>query len=309
MRVARRTGKSLVRGPYEGRTHDGSESNPYDGRVTFPHSKALTPWMAQPGARTRLDKVDAGGTPLAPKDGDRAATEAATKKLREELRDLQGRLQAEEKRSILLVLQAMDTGGKDGTAKSIYAGVNPAGVEMHSFGVPSELERSHDFLWRIHAVTPAAGRIAIFNRSHYEDVLAVRVRNIAPPTVWRPRFDIINNFEAGLTAAGTTVVKMMLHISKDEQQQRLQARIDRPDKRWKFRMGDLEDRQLWQDYMHAYEDVLAKTSTPHAPWFVIPADKKWYRDFATLTILVHVLRGLRPAYPPCPELDGTIIPK
>ncbi len=255
-----------------------------------------------------LKTIDPQGAPSAPGKGDRDSTESASKKLREQLREFQGALQGERSQSLLLVLQAMDTGGKDGTVKSIYLGVNPVGVEVHSFGVPSPVELAHDFLWRIHAKTPEHGKIGIFNRSQYEDVLAVRVRNIAPATIWRPRYDIINEFERGLDAAGTTVVKVMLHISLEEQRQRLQARIDRPDKRWKFRMGDVEDRTLWDDYQRAYEDAISKTSTEHAPWFIVPADKKWYRDFAVLTILTDVLKAMKPQYPEHAELDGYQVP-
>jgi PPK2 family polyphosphate:nucleotide phosphotransferase len=281
---------------------------PYDAQVDFPNSKSSAPWQVTPGSKLRLGSIDSASTPEAPKAGERAETEKRTKSLREELRELQGALQGEAKRSILLVLQAMDTGGKDGTVKNIYAGINPVGAEVSSFGVPNDDEIARDFLWRIHAKTPPKGKIGIFNRSHYEDVLAVRVRNIAPESVWRPRFAAINDYERILTESGTTVVKVMLHISEEEQKLRLQARIDRPEKRWKFRMGDIEDRQLWGDYQKAYEDALSKTSTDHAPWFVVPADKKWYRDFAVLTILVDVLKGLDPQYPTFDNLDGLQIP-
>jgi PPK2 family polyphosphate:nucleotide phosphotransferase len=281
---------------------------PYDAQVAFPKSKISAPWLITPGTKPRLSTIDTEGTPDAPKTGDRSEAEKPTRALREELRVLQGALQGEAKRSVLLVLQAMDTGGKDGTVKSIYAGINPVGAEISSFGVPNDDETARDFLWRIHAKTPPKGKIGIFNRSHYEDVLAVRVRNIAPESVWRPRFEAINDFERILTESGTTVVKVMLHISEGEQKLRLQARIDRPEKRWKFRMGDIEDRQLWGDYQKAYEETIAKTSTDHAPWFVVPADKKWYRDFAVLTILVDVLKSLDPQYPTFNNLDGLQIP-
>jgi PPK2 family polyphosphate:nucleotide phosphotransferase len=276
--------------------------------VAFPKSKISEPWLVNPGSKPRLGSIDTEGTPEAPKGGERSEAEKATRALREELRVLQGALQGEANRSILLVLQAMDTGGKDGTVKSIYAGINPVGAEVSSFGVPNDDEIARDFLWRIHAKTPPKGKIGIFNRSHYEDVLAVRVRNIAPESVWRPRFAAINDYERILTESGTTVVKVMLHISEEEQRLRLQARIDRPEKRWKFRMGDIEDRQLWGDYQKAYEETLAKTSTDHAPWFVVPADKKWYRDFAVLTILVDVLKNIDPQYPKFDNLDGLQIP-
>ena len=239
---------------------------------------------------------------------DERTTEEASRLLRERLRELQNRLIASSSKSILIVLQAMDAGGKDGTVKSLYGGLNPSAAAVFSFSVPSEEELAHDFLWRIHARTPGKGNITIFNRSHYEDVLAVRVRKIAPPAVWRPRFEQIRNFESTLNASGTKVVKIMLHISNIEQRKRLQARIDRPDKRWKFRMGDLEDRALWTEYKRAYQDAIAETSTPDAPWFVVPADKKWYRDYAVLCILVSTLEHMNLEYPEFSNLDGLQIP-
>ncbi len=276
--------------------------------MAFPKSKTSSPWLVIPGGKLRLGSIDTAGTPEAPKCGERSEAEKSTRALREELRVLQGALQGEAKRSVLLVLQAMDTGGKDGTVKSIYAGINPVGAEVSSFGVPNDDEIARDFLWRIHAKTPPKGKIGIFNRSHYEDVLAVRVRNIAPESVWRPRYAAINDYERILTESGTTVVKIMLHISEAEQKLRLQSRVDRLEKRWKFRMSDIEDRQLWGDYQKAYEEAIIKTSTDHAPWFVVPADKKWYRDFAVLTIFVDVLKGIDPQYPKFDNLDGLQIP-
>ena len=239
--------------------------------------------------------------------GDRENTEAASGRLRVRLAELQERLHAESSRAVLLVLQAMDGGGKDGTVKSLFAGMNPMGVEVHGFGVPSDEERDHDFLWRIHSRVPAKGKFGIFNRSHYEDVLVVRVKALVTESVWRPRYEIINNFEAGLVASGVSIVKVMLHISQDEQRQRLQARIDEPDKRWKFRMGDLDDRKLWPAFMDAYDDALGQTSTEHAPWHCVPADKKWYRDWAVLSIVVARLEELDPRFPKHPELDGITV--
>lgn len=239
---------------------------------------------------------------------DEKATEEASRLLRERLRELQNKLISSSSHSVLVVFQAMDAGGKDGSVKSLYAGLNPSAVAVQSFSVPSEDELAHDFLWRIHARTPAKGHITIFNRSHYEDVLAVRVRKIAPPAIWRPRFEQIRNFESTLTANKTKVVKIMLHISSAEQRKRLQARIERPDKRWKFRMGDLEDRALWAEYKHAYQDSIAETNTDDAPWFIVPADKKWYRDYAVLCILIATLEGMNLHYPEFANLDGLQIP-
>jgi PPK2 family polyphosphate:nucleotide phosphotransferase len=264
----------------------------------------LSVWRVN--GRPSLREADANSTPG--NSADRKTTEAATKILRERLKKLQDCLISDGSHSVLLVLQAMDAGGKDGTVKSIYAGLNPSAAAVHGFSVPSEEELAHDFLWRIHAQTPAKGSLTIFNRSHYEDVLAVRVRKIAPPTVWRPRFEQIRNFEAILAANRTTIVKIMLHISNEEQQKRLQARIDRPEKRWKFRMGDLEDRALWPEYKRAYQDAIAETNTKVAPWYVVPADRKWYRDYAVLSILVATLEGLHLKYPEFSNLDGLKIP-
>ena len=270
------------------------------------HANGLDAWRIHPEHPSKLSDIDPASTPEAP--GERSKTDAASTELRKRLRVVQDQFMAEKERSIVLVLQAMDGGGKDGTVKSLYLGMHPVGAEVTSWGVPTEDELAQDFLWRIHQRMPAKGKIAIFNRSHYEDVLAVRVRKLKPPSVWQNRYSIINNFEAGLVAEGTTVVKVMLHISRQEQANRLQARVDRLDKRWKFRLGDLEDRQLWPSYQRAYDDAIAQTSTAHAPWFVVPADKKWYRDFAVLTILTSVLETLKPAYPPRHDLDGVVVP-
>jgi PPK2 family polyphosphate:nucleotide phosphotransferase len=233
---------------------------------------------------------------------DRISAEAEFRKLRDELIDWQRRLYAEDKNHILIVLQAMDAGGKDGTIRKVFRGVNPQGVQVHLFKVPSQQELAHDFLWRIHKTVPKRGMIGVFNRSHYEDVLVVRVHNIIPENVWRPRYEQINNFEKLLAENGTTIIKFYLHISKSEQQNRFQARIDDPSKNWKFSFDDLEKRKLWDDYMVAYEDVLNKTTTTWAPWHVIPADQKWYRNLAIVQIIVEKLRELDPQYPK-PEKD------
>ncbi len=253
----------------------------------------------------RLSSIDPGSTPEVP--GDRAATEKATAALKVRLGALQNRLRAEESRALLLVLQGMDASGKDGTAKAIYSAVNPMNVKAASFNVPTEDELAHDFLWRIHAETPPRGYIGIFNRSHYEDILAVRVRKIAPVKVWQPRYEMIRQFEHQLAMGGTTTIKIMLHISKEEQAVRLQERIDDPAKRWKFRTGDLDDRKLWPTYQRAYQDVLEETSTPQAPWFVVPADRKWYRNFAVLTIMVAALEQMNPKLPNRDDLDGITV--
>ena len=237
------------------------------------------------------------------KDGKEALPE-----LTRRLSDLQRRLWAESAQSLLVVLQAMDTGGKDGTIRHVFQGVNPQGVDVHGFGVPTEEELAHDYLWRIHHHTPADGRIAIFNRSHYEDVLVVRVKGLVPEQRWSNRYDHIRAFEKMLADEGTTIVKLFLNISRDEQAERLRARLDEPDKNWKFRRGDLEDRALWDDYQSAYEDALTRTSTEYAPWYVVPANRKWYRNLAVSSILIRTLEGMGPRYPePEPGLDEIVI--
>ena len=221
---------------------------------------------------------------------------------------LQQRLYAEEKRSILLVLQAMDAAGKDGTIRNVLSGLNPAGVHVKCFGVPGGPEVEHDYLWRVHSEVPAKGRIGIFNRSHYEDVLVVRVKNLAPRAVWSKRYEHICGFERLLADEGTTVIKCFLNVSKDEQRQRLQDRIDDPEKRWKFRAGDLEDRKLWNKYQQAYEAAISRTSTDAAPWYVVPADRNWVRNLAVAKILLHHLEKLNPKLPPADDgIEGLVV--
>ena len=252
-----------------------------------------------------LHSVDPALTPGAPGKGDKKAGRRAVEAMKPDLLELQTRLWAEDRQALLVVLQSMDAGGKDGAIKKVFSGINPQGVKVTSFRRPSENELEHDFLWRVHAVCPGAGEIGIFNRSHYEDVVTVRVRAIAGEEVWRPRFKAICDFEKMLLDAGTTVVKIFLHISQEEQLERFRARIDTPEKRWKFRAGDLEDRALWGDYMTAYSQAINETSTEHAPWYVVQADKKWYRDFAVTTIVRDTLRSMNPQYPQLerPELE------
>jgi PPK2 family polyphosphate:nucleotide phosphotransferase len=221
----------------------------------------------------------------------------ATKKLNKRLEVLQGILFAEYKQKILIVLQAMDTGGKDGTISSVFEGVNPQGVKVASFKVPTAEELDHDYLWRVHPQVPGKGEIVIFNRSHYEDLLVVRVHNLAPQKVWKKRFQHINEFERMMKDEGTTILKFFLNISQDEQKQRLLERINTPEKRWKFNPGDLEERKLWKDYMEAYQDVLSKTSKPWAPWYIIPANRNWYRNLVISSILVDTLEKLKLRYP------------
>jgi PPK2 family polyphosphate:nucleotide phosphotransferase len=220
------------------------------------------------------------------------------RELLERLQTLQNRLWAEQRRSLLLVLQGMDASGKDGTIRHVLSGVNPQGCRVTSFKAPLGREAAHDYLWRVHEVCPAHGEMGIFNRSHYEDVIAVRVRALAPESVWRPRLRHIREFERILCDEGTTMVKVFLHISSDEQRRRLQRRVDDPEKRWKFRKADLDDRALWDRYNDAYEESLTETSTKWAPWHVVPADRKWVRTVVVSQLLVDALERMDPQLPP-----------
>lgn len=240
------------------------------------------------------------------KDGKEAAGDVLDK-LTKELEELQEILYAEHRQKILIVLQATDTGGKDGTIRHVFEGVNPQGVRVASFKVPTPIELDHDYLWRVHPHAPGKGEIVIFNRSHYEDVLVVRVHNLVSEEVWSRRYDQINDFERLLAEEGTTILKFFLHIDKDEQKQRLQDRLDDPTKRWKFNVGDLKERALWAQYQEAYEDAISKTSKPWAPWYIIPANKKWYRNLVIATILVDTLKGLQMHYPEPEENLSSIV--
>ncbi len=251
-----------------------------------------------------LDRRDPGETFGWDKEG---AAEVFAAEM-DALVDLQKRLFADGSNSLLFVLQAMDAAGKDSTIRSVFSGLNPAGVDVNPFGVPTEEERAHDYLWRIHHHAPADGRIGVFNRSHYEDVLVVRVKDLVPAKVWRRRYDHIRNFEQLLTDEGTSVVKVFLQISLEEQKERFEERLHRPDKRWKFRAGDLDDRALWPDFMEAYTDAIEKTSTDDAPWYVVPANRKWVRNVCIAKILRHHLDEIDPRYPEPEEgLDDIVV--
>ena len=221
--------------------------------------------------------------------------------LQERLAELQERLYAEEKRSLLVVLQGIDAAGKDGTVKHVLRGTNPSGVRVYSFKEPSNEEAAHDFLWRYHQATPADGMIHVFNRSHYEDVLVVRVKDLAPEELWRSRFDSINDFERMLVREGTTIVKFLLHISKDEQLEKFRERLERTDKYWKWSANDMKERERWDDYQQAYEEAVASTSTPWAPWYVVPADHRWFRNYVIARVLAGTLQAMGPQYPEPPE--------
>jgi PPK2 family polyphosphate:nucleotide phosphotransferase len=248
----------------------------------------------EPGSKVRIGDLDPDATPLC--DGKSEGKERSAA-IEERLGELQELLYAEHRHNILIVLQGMDTSGKDGTVRHVMSGVSPAGVRVVSFKRPAPSELDHDFLWRVHAKTPGNGEIAVFNRSHYEDVLVVRVHGLVDEKVWRKRYDQINAFEKTLTAAGTIILKFFLNISRDEQRKRLQERIDDPTKHWKFEHGDIEERKLWDDYMKAYEDMLEKTSTKHAPWYAVPSDAKWYRNLVIGAVIVETLESLEMEYP------------
>jgi len=230
-------------------------------------------------------------------------------KIHEEMFDLQARLHAEGKTGLLIVLQAMDAAGKDGTVKSVFSGLNPQACQVSSFKEPSKEELAHDYLWRIHQHTPPRGSIGIFNRSHYEDVLAVRVEGFAPKEVWKKRYDHINAFEKMLTDEGTVILKFYLNISKDEQKRRFEARLEIPKKHWKFSRSDVMKRERWEEYMEAFEDTFERCSTDYAPWIIVPANDKRYRDLVIATAIVKALREIDPQYPEvAADLAGVKIP-
>ncbi len=252
-------------------------------------------YRVKPGKRVDLRDWDPNGADAF--EGGKADGREELAELARKLGALQELLYAEHKHKLLIVLQAMDTGGKDGTIRHVFQAVNPQGVRVASFKGPTQEERDRDFLWRIHRQVPGRGEITIFNRSHYEDVLIVRVRELAPKSVWSKRYEHINAFEQMLADEGTTILKFYLHISHEEQRDRLQSRLDEPDKRWKFDPADIEERRLWPKYIEAYEEVLSRTSTDWAPWHIVPANRKWYRNLVVASLIVEALKGLDMHYP------------
>jgi PPK2 family polyphosphate:nucleotide phosphotransferase len=238
---------------------------------------------------------------------DKKEAKKALKHLRERMADLQERLWAEQKRSVLLVLQAMDTGGKDSTIRKVTAGLNPQGCHVYGFKAPSKNELAHDFLWRVHREVPRRGTIGIFNRSHYEDVLIVRVHGWASPETIDARYDHINAFEKLLHDEGTRIVKVMLNVSKAYQRDRLVRRLENPDKHWKFNPADLKERALWSDYMDAFDVAVARCSTEYAPWYIVPAENRWYRDLTVARLLVDTLESMDPQFP-APDFDPSEFP-
>ncbi|MFU8892064.1 MAG: PPK2 family polyphosphate kinase [Luteolibacter sp.] len=254
-------------------------------------------YLVKPGKRLNLAAIDSNEKALieeASKDDHLPHFEV----LQQELQQLQKKLYAQNKHRLLIVMQAMDTGGKDGCIKHVFSRIDPQGIHVRSFKKPSEEELARDFLWRIHSRVPRNGEMVIFNRSHYEDVIAVRVKKIFADSVWKRRVRHIVEFERMLAEEGTTIIKIYLHISKDEQKARLQARLDHPHKHWKFNPDDLEDRARWDDFMKAYEDLISDTSTEHAPWFVVPANRKWYRNLCVARIVLDKMKRLNLEFPP-----------
>lgn len=251
-------------------------------------------YRAEPDRPIRLADLDPDAT-----EGytDRHAAEKETKRQTKRIEDLQERLYAENRQSLLIVLQAIDTGGKDGTIRHVFSGVNPQGCQVWSFKQPSTEEMEHDFLWRYHSRVPERGMVAIFNRSHYEDVIVVRVHDLVPEDVWRQRYAIINNFERMLTLNEITIIKFFLHISKDEQRRRLESRLDHPSKHWKFSTADLKERVLWDRYQEAFQDAINNCSTDYSPWYIVPANKKWFRDLVVARTIADTLEAMNPQFP------------
>lgn len=263
-------------------------------------------YRVKPGERISLADIDPNASEHYTK---KQHVEEELEHLRDRLGDLQERLYAENQRSLLIVLQAMDTGGKDGTIKHVFQGINPQGCQVWSFKKPSDEEASHDFLWRYHQRAPRRGMITIFNRSHYEDVLVVRVKQLVPEDVWRKRYHAINEFEQMLTFNNIGVIKFFLHISKDEQKRRLQSRLDNPDKHWKFSSNDIKERLFWDDYQMAFEEAINNCSTAYAPWYVVPANNKWYRNLVIARTIVDTLEAMNPQYPGAETgLEDIVIP-
>ncbi|MFK7852040.1 MAG: PPK2 family polyphosphate kinase [Akkermansiaceae bacterium] len=262
----------------------------------MPVHGACDRYLVEPGSKVDLGKIDPNERELYKGEGKEDSYQAFDQ-LQEELKLLQRVLYAQDKHRVLVVIQAMDTGGKDGCIKSVFSRIDPQGINVRSFKKPNERELARDFLWRIHDRVPRNGQLVIFNRSHYEDIIAVKVKKIFGDKVWKQRFQHVIDFERMLAEEGTTIVKIYLHISKDEQKERLLSRLENPDKHWKFNPDDLKDRALWPKFMETYEDVLSKTSKDHAPWYVIPANRKWYRNLVVARIMVDTLKSLDMSFP------------
>ncbi len=262
----------------------------------MPVSGALERYWVKPGSKVDFEKLESGEKSLFDGDG-KEDVEPQFGILQDQLQDLQKMLYAQNKHRILVVMQAMDTGGKDGCIKHVFSHIDPQGIHVRSFKKPTEEELSYDFLWRVHSKVPHRGQLVIFNRSHYEDIIAVRVKKLFPDEVWKRRQRHVVDFERMLAEEGTTIVKIFLHISKDEQKRRLESRLENPHKHWKFNPDDLADRARWDDFMEAYQDVIAKTSTEKAPWFIVPADRKWYRNLCVARIILDTMKTLNMELP------------
>jgi PPK2 family polyphosphate:nucleotide phosphotransferase len=267
------------------------------------HHIGMKKYLVRPGQSVTLAAVDPDDTHLV-KDKEHAIRAFAD--LQARLSALQEMLFARHDRKVLVVLQGMDTAGKDGAIRHVGGSLNPQGIRVASFRQPTDEELDHDFLWRVHRQVPGKGEVVVFNRSHYEDVLVVRVHELVPKDVWKKRYEQINAFERMLSDNGTLILKFFLHIDKDEQRTRLEKRLEDPTKCWKFKAGDLKERELWNDYQRAYEDALSKTSTAYAPWHIVPANHKWYRDYVIGSILVDALEGLKLTYPKC-DVPGVVV--
>lgn len=272
--------------------------------MTEQERSIISALQVKPGERINLKDRDPRDTSLF---GEEEETKSSTAALARDIDVLQDRLYAEGSRALLVILQGTDTSGKDGTIRSVFNSTGPLGVSVHAFGPPSKIEMEHDYLWRVHAVCPRRGTIGIFNRSHYEDVLVAKVRKLAPHDAIEQRYDQINAFEKMLVENGTSILKFMLHISKDKQKERLQERLDDPKKHWKFNPSDLDDRQYWDEYQEAYETMLHRCSTEHAPWHVIPADRKWVRNAAIAAIVKATLEAMDPQYPKVDWEPGSFV--
>jgi PPK2 family polyphosphate:nucleotide phosphotransferase len=262
----------------------------------MPVRGALERYRVKTGAKLNFDQLESCDKALCD-GGGKEDFEPQFDLLQSQLQQLQKRLYAQNKHRVLVVMQAMDTGGKDGCIKHVFSRIDPQGIRVRSFKKPSAEELAYDFLWRVHAQVPSRGQLVIFNRSHYEDIIAVRVKKIFPDEVWKRRQRHVIDFERMLAEEGTTIVKIFLHISKDEQKRRLESRLQNPAKHWKFNPDDLADRARWSEFMSAYEDVISKTSTDLAPWYVVPADRKWYRNLCVARIMLDTLKGLNMEFP------------
>lgn len=265
-------------------------------------------YLVKHGAKIQLSKIDAEEKQWAPPE-ERHIGERKLDKLRDEIQALQKVLYAQGKHRILIILQAMDTGGKDGCVKHVFSRVDPQGINVKAFKKPTHDELAHDFLWRVHPHVPGNGEIVIFNRSHYEDIIAVRVKKLLPEEVWTKRYRHIIDFEKMLVDEGTTILKFFLHISPDEQKARLESRLRQPEKHWKLNPDDLQDRSQWGEFMAAYDELLSKTSSLHAPWYVIPANRKWYRNLVVAQLVAGKLRQLHMEYPKPSWDPGSIVIK